>query len=207
MDAVPGAVIYKGLKRGVTEPDFRAAVTSGVATEVEALLHHVPAIPGDTHYLPGGTCHAIGAGVLLAEIQTQSDTTFRLFDWGRSGRELHIDEGMRSIDFEQPDLSRYELRTQFSDGFQTITRHVACDYFRIDEVVAPGRVSARGRRVGPRDMGSIGGKRGDRSHRRSGAGPVRAGRNAPDPRQPTGCPRYGVIGLVLAGSHVAVGFR
>ena len=137
VDAVPGAVIYKGLKRGVTEREFRAAVGSGVYTEVEALLNRVAAIPGDTHYLPGGTCHAIGAGVLLAEIQTPSDTTFRLFDWGRSGRELHIDEGMRSINFEQPDLSRYELRTQFSDGLQTITRHIACEYFRVDEVVAP----------------------------------------------------------------------
>ena len=95
VDAVPGAVIYKGLKRGVTERDFRAAVASGVTEQVEALLNRIAAIPGDTHYLPGGTCHAIGAGVLLAEIQTPSDTTFRLFDWGRSGRELHIDEGMR----------------------------------------------------------------------------------------------------------------
>ena len=137
VDAVPGAVIYKGLKRGVTERDFRAAVASGVTGQVEALLNRIAAIPGDTHYLPGGTCHAIGAGVLLAEIQTPSDTTFRLFDWGRSGRELHIDQGMRSIDFEQPDLSRYEPRTQFSDGVQTTTRHVASDHFRIDEVVAP----------------------------------------------------------------------
>ena len=137
VDAVPGAVIYKGLKRGVTERDFRAAVASGVTEQVEALLNRIAAIPGDTHYLPGGTCHAIGAGVLLAEIQTPSDTTFRLFDWGRSGRELHIDEGMRSIDFCQPDLSRYEPRTQFSDGVQTTTRHVASDHFRIDEVVAP----------------------------------------------------------------------
>ena len=137
VDAVPGAVIYKGLKRGVTERDFRAAVASGVTEQVEALLNRIAAIPGDTHYLPGGTCHAIGAGVLLAEIQTPSDTTFRLFDWGRSGRELHIDEGMGSIDFCQPDLSRYEPRTQFSDGVQTTTRHVASDHFRIDEVIAP----------------------------------------------------------------------
>lgn len=139
VDAVPGAVIYKGLKPGVTEPDIRGAVASGVANEVESLLNRVPAIPGDTHYLPGGTCHAIGAGVVLAEIQTPSDTTFRLYDWGRSGRDLHVDEGMRSIDFEQPNLSRYESRTQFSDGLQTITRHVACEYFRVDEIVAPAK--------------------------------------------------------------------
>ena len=158
VDAVPGAVIYKGLKSGVTEPELRAAVNTGVAAEVEALLHRVPAIPGDTHYLPGGTCHAIGAGVLLIEVQTPSDTTFRLFDWGRSGRELHIDEGMRSIDFEQRDFSRYELRTQFSDGVQTMTRHVACEHFRIDEVVAPAEYRRAVGESGPAIWMVLGGK-------------------------------------------------
>ena len=68
------------------------------------LLQVYPARKGDRHYLPAGTIHALGAGVVVAEIQTPSDTTFRLFDWGRvdeqgRGRELHIEEALSSIHY------------------------------------------------------------------------------------------------------------
>lgn len=97
LDAEPGAVIYKGLRPGVTPERFRQQVEAGTADQA---LVAVPAVPGECHYLPSGTCHALGGGVLVAEVQTTSDTTFRLYDWGRTGRTLHVDEGLSCMSFE-----------------------------------------------------------------------------------------------------------
>ncbi len=88
--AEPGAVVFKGLRPGVTRQDL---VASAGTPEVIDLLESVPAHPGDTHHLPAGIVHALGAGVLVAEVQTPSDTTFRLYDWrheyDRPERTLH----------------------------------------------------------------------------------------------------------------------
>ena len=101
VDAEPGSLIYAGLKRGVTREQFEAAIEAG---QVEPLVHRFPARPGDCIMIEAGTVHAIGAGVLLAEIQQMSDATFRVYDWGRVGadgrpRELHIREALESTDF------------------------------------------------------------------------------------------------------------
>ena len=136
VDAAPGAVIYKGIHEGVTLQQFRDAIASGQAEAVEALLIKVPAKPGDCHYLPSGTCHAGGSGVLSAEVQTASDTTFRVFDWGRIDRELHIEQGMQCIDFGPPDVKGYEKRSPIADRFTDATRMVVCEYFCIDQVHA-----------------------------------------------------------------------
>jgi len=117
LDAVPGSVIYKGIRPGVTPDLFaRHAAEGGVADDLVA----VPAVAGECHVLPSGTCHALGAGVLVAEVQTPSDTTFRVFDWGRVGRELHIEESLACIDFGPPppvvrlrDDEGSALRTEF----------------------------------------------------------------------------------------------
>jgi mannose-6-phosphate isomerase len=100
--AEPGSVIYAGLRPGVTRSDLTAAMASG---GLEPLLHRFPARPGDCIMVPAGTVHAIGAGVVLAEIQQMSDATFRVYDWGRVGpdgqpRKLHREEALESIDFE-----------------------------------------------------------------------------------------------------------
>lgn len=93
-------VIYKGLRPGITPDLFRRLIAEGRVPE--AMLA-VPAIVGQMHDLPSGTCHALGAGVLVAEVQTPSDTTFRVYDWakeyGRQGRALHIEESLACIDF------------------------------------------------------------------------------------------------------------
>jgi mannose-6-phosphate isomerase len=94
--AEPGAVIYKGVKPGVTREAFAAHIKDG--TVVNDLIA-VPAHIGDFHHLPSGTCHALGAGVVVAEVQTPSDTTFRVFDWGRTNRALHIEQALECIDF------------------------------------------------------------------------------------------------------------
>ena len=102
VQADPGAKIYKGINAGVTPNEFADHIRSG---EVVNDLISVAARVGDCHYLSSGTCHALGAGVVVAEIQTPSDTTFRVYDWGRpatSGRELHIKQALQCINFQAP---------------------------------------------------------------------------------------------------------
>ncbi len=134
VDAEPEAVVYKGIREGVTPQRFRDAIASGKAEAVEELLIKVPAKRGDCHYLPSGTCHAVGAGVLSAEIQTASDTTFRVYDWGRTDRELHVDQAMQCIEFGPPDVWQYENHLTNPSRFNDTTRLVACEYFYIDKV-------------------------------------------------------------------------
>jgi mannose-6-phosphate isomerase len=134
LDAEPGAVIYKGIRAGVTPERFRAAVQSGSPDTVRELLIEVKVKAGDCHYLPSGTCHALGAGSVVAEVQTPSDTTFRVFDWGRTDRELHLDEAMACIQFGPPDVRRHEKRSHIAGMFTTITRLIDCEHFRIEKV-------------------------------------------------------------------------
>lgn len=96
IDAEPGAMIYAGLQPGVDAKALRDAIKED---RVAALMRAIPAKPGDVFHLPSGTCHALGAGVLVAEVQTPSDTTFRVYDWGRTNRALHLEQAMACIDF------------------------------------------------------------------------------------------------------------
>jgi len=134
VDADPGAVIYKGIREGVTAEQFRAAIETNDPQQVVNCMIAVPVRAGDCHYLPSGTCHALGAGVLVAEVQTPSDTTFRVFDWGRTDRELHIEQAMQCIAFESPDTSEYEQRAHIAGMFTTVSRLVNCEHFRIEKV-------------------------------------------------------------------------
>jgi mannose-6-phosphate isomerase len=101
LDAAPGAVIYKGLRAGVTKADLERAARRG-DDSIVGLLEAVPAVVGECHNLPSGTVHALGAGVLVAEVQTPSDTTFRLYDWGRAGRALHVVEALECAECGPP---------------------------------------------------------------------------------------------------------
>jgi len=126
IEAEPGAVIYKGLKQGVTKEKFERAIKEGT---VERTLNKMEVKKGQCHYLPAGTAHAIGAGLLIAEIQTPSDTTYRVFDWNRvdvggKARPLHIEEALESIHFDSS-----------SDNLSvtTVGRLVDCEYFKVDK--------------------------------------------------------------------------
>src|SRR5829696_1815418 len=90
ISAEAGAQIGVGLNRRVTPQELRAAITNGSIVD---LVHWRPVAKGDVIFIPAGTIHALGAGIVLAEIQQRSDATFRLFDYGR-GRELHEDDGV-----------------------------------------------------------------------------------------------------------------
>lgn len=101
-DAAPGAELYVGLKRGVTRDSFRQKIHDGTVADC---FHRIPVKAGDTMFLPSGRVHAIGAGLVIFEIQQNSDTTYRVFDWNRVGldgkpRELHVRESLASIDFD-----------------------------------------------------------------------------------------------------------
>ncbi|MGD9128539.1 MAG: class I mannose-6-phosphate isomerase [Planctomycetia bacterium] len=101
LDAEPNSQIYAGLKAGVTRDDFQHALEAGTVVD---LLCTFQVRPGDCILIPSGTVHAIGKGILVAEVQQSSDTTFRLFDWGRLGtdgkpRPLHIEQGLQAVKF------------------------------------------------------------------------------------------------------------
>jgi mannose-6-phosphate isomerase len=102
LDAVPQAELFVGLKRGTSRNHFKRLLKQDA---VEDGIHRVEVERGDAMFLPSGRVHAIGAGLVLFEIQQNSDTTYRVFDWNRVGldgkpRELHPVESIASIDFK-----------------------------------------------------------------------------------------------------------
>ena len=112
-DATPGADIFVGLKKGVTPEEFEHKIGDGTVAEC---FHRHEVKKGDVMFLPSGRVHALGAGSVIFEIQQNSNTTYRVFDWNRVGldgnpRELHIPEAMAAIDFAdfEPDLVNTEF--------------------------------------------------------------------------------------------------
>jgi mannose-6-phosphate isomerase len=137
LDTHPGAVIYAGLKQDVDEKRFAEAIRSGT---VESCLHSFEPHTGDCVFVPAGTQHAIGAGLLILEIQQASDTTFRVYDWNRTGpdgrpRELHIDQAMRVTNFQAPPVAP-QAPVNISGHGQKL---VSCPYFEIRRWHAPIR--------------------------------------------------------------------
>ena len=126
-DAEPDAKLYAGMKTGVTREDFKKALTNGT---VDQVIHTISPKAGDSIFIPSGRLHAIGAGLLIYEIQQNSDTTYRVFDWNRMGldgepRQLHIEESMRCIDFTDAEPS---MDTPNGNTLAT------CPYFHIDRL-------------------------------------------------------------------------
>lgn len=125
-DAAPDAELFVGLKRGVTRERFGQMVAAGTVAEC---FHRLPVRPGDAMFLPSGRVHAIGAGLVIFEIQQNSDTTYRVFDWNRAGldgkpRELHVEESLVSIDFDdfEPALVSGEYGGTFSARMRLLVK-------------------------------------------------------------------------------------
>lgn len=121
----PSAAVYAGLKRGVTRASFEESLQDGT---VEGLLHRIAVRQGDSIFIPSGRLHAIAEGCLIVEVQQNSDTTYRVFDWNRLGldgapRALHIDQSLLSVDFEdfEPELAQ--------PGQELVAE---CPYFRVE---------------------------------------------------------------------------
>ncbi len=129
VQADPGSRLLKGLKPGVTRQSFAQSIADG---SVESTIHSIPAKAGDCFYLPSGTVHALGAGILAAEVQTPSDTTYRVFDFNRvdpstgQPRTLHVEQAMQCIDFSAAAPPKSPSGPQL----------VKCDQFSIRKITA-----------------------------------------------------------------------
>ncbi|MFL6253524.1 MAG: type I phosphomannose isomerase catalytic subunit [Pyrinomonadaceae bacterium] len=139
IEVEPGATIYAGIRPGTSEAELEAAIRDGRVLEVAERLE-VKA--GETVYIPAGTLHALGPGLLLYEVQQSSDTTFRVYDWDRpasAGRKLHVEESVAVTDPRKSAVVRPapELR-----GTAAVAALV-CPYFELD-VVRLGREALDG---------------------------------------------------------------
>ena len=125
-EAALEAELYVGLKRGVTRAEFEGKVKTG---QVAECFHRVSVQSGDAMFLPSGRVHALGAGMVIFEIQQNSDTTYRVFDWNRVGldgkpRELHIPQSLASIDFNdfEPSLLSEPFTQQGAQQVRPLVR-------------------------------------------------------------------------------------
>lgn len=136
VDAEPGSRIYAGLAPGVGQADLAAAIRAGTCADV---LHSFEARSGDCIFIPAGTVHAIGAGLLVAEIQQSSDVTYRLFDWNRTGpdgkpRPLHVEAGVEAVTRFGPVAPVQPEAT----NDPAVKRLVTSEFFLFDEVRPAG---------------------------------------------------------------------
>lgn len=176
--ADPGAMLHVGLRTGVDRAAFEQSLADGTAAR---LVHTIPVSAGDFIFIPSGRIHAIGDGLLIYEIQQNSDTTYRVFDWNRVGtdgrpRELHVEQSLECIDFDDIEpgmgvasgeclvtcpyfrLERWDLAAACGDGGERVgasppsrRRAAAAGEFAIFGVVS-GRVLCRGRSFRPGDF-------------------------------------------------------
>ncbi len=131
IDAKPGSQLVYGLKEGVTNEMFAQAIKDG---KVEEMLNYVPVKKGDVFFIPSGLVHAIGAGILLAEIQQNSNITYRVYDYNRIGkdgkpRDLHINDALNVI------VNRNEEeinQIRYSNGNADESTLANCEYFKVD---------------------------------------------------------------------------
>jgi len=122
-EAAPAAKIYTGLRRGVTRETFERKVADGTVAEC---IHEHSVRSGDAMFLRSGRVHAIGAGNVIFEIQQNSDTTYRVFDWNRAGldgkpRELHVEHSLASIDFDDFEPALVGTAERETGGLRTKT--------------------------------------------------------------------------------------
>lgn len=131
LDAASGSKVYAGLKKGTDLPGISRAIREGRAAD---FLHAFEPRSGDCLFIPAGTVHALGAGLLVAEIQQASDTTFRLYDWGRIGpdgkpRALHVDQGLAVTDFSAVNIEPSQPTGTHDSSCE---RLVECQKFILD---------------------------------------------------------------------------
>jgi mannose-6-phosphate isomerase len=128
MDANPGAELIVGFNKDVTKSEYAKSLEENTLLD---LLNYEPVKEGDTFFINTGKIHAIGAGVLLAEIQQTSDVTYRVFDFNRKDkegnlRELHTELALDAIDYQKKD----DFKVSYDDKSDTSNAMVACPYFK-----------------------------------------------------------------------------
>ena len=145
LEADPDAHLIAGLRRGVTREDFTRALewlqgprTTPKPKSIEDCIYRFPVAKGDAFLVPSGRLHAIDAGVVLVEIQQNSDTTFRVYDWDRVGldgkpRALHVKESLACINFQDFEPKKVVPQVENKMG-DTLSRLVECDQFHVHKI-------------------------------------------------------------------------
>ena len=149
LDAQPDARVFAGLRPGVTKKAFEQAVKTCALEEV---LVSVPVARGDAIFMPGGRVHAVDAGCLILEVQQNSNTTYRVYDWGRVGadgkpRQLHLKQALRVMTWNDPASARIKPRKIGSEGRNEFWEVLTSPYFRMDRCVLaePLNINSDGR--------------------------------------------------------------
>lgn len=137
LDADPHAGVFAGLRPGIRPERFEEAIAG---QEFGDVLQSVPVAPGDAIFTPGGRVHAIDAGCLILEVQQNSNTTYRIYDWGRVGadgkpRDVHIEEAMKVILWHDDESARVESRRLGFLGANELWQVLSCPYFRLERLV------------------------------------------------------------------------
>ncbi len=136
INATEAGFIYRGVRQGVDAHALKRAIEE---QKVESVLNRISVREGQCYYLPSGTIHALGAGVVVAEVQTPSDITYRVYDWNRidrstgSPRELHLDRALECTSFDTGPIVG-ESREHVASVWTTVTQLVRCESFAIDRV-------------------------------------------------------------------------
>ena len=144
LHAEPGSCLIAGLERGVTREQFQQALAGG--GDPGALLHRIPVATGDSIFIPAGRIHAIMPGLTILEIQQNSDTTYRLYDWGRLGldgqpRELHVEQALAVSDWtDYAPNSAVDAPVAITGG--TSTTLARCQYFVVEKLDLHGKYSS-----------------------------------------------------------------
>lgn len=137
IDAEPGSSVVYGFKTDMTRERVQRALHAGT---IEKYLQFVPVYPGDVFFVESGTVHAIGAGILLAEIQESSNLTYRLYDYGRldkdgNPRQLHIEQALACMNYKSSAEPRQTMRVlRYRRGYasEILSR---CQYFQVERVL------------------------------------------------------------------------
>ena len=137
LEANKDAHLIAGLHRGVTREQFEDALRSD-SPKLSDLIYRFPVSPGDCFFVPSGRLHAIDAGVVLVEIQQNSDTTYRVYDWGRVGldgkpRQLHVKESIACINFDDFEPPKQKPKIEHL-GANVLRRLVECEYFHVHQL-------------------------------------------------------------------------
>ncbi|MBX3011807.1 MAG: class I mannose-6-phosphate isomerase [Caldilineaceae bacterium] len=131
--AEPGAEIIYGFMPGVTREQYALAVADGRAAD---LLHRLPVQKGDVIFVPAGAIHALGPGIIVAEIQQNSDTTYRIYDWGRP-RPIHLEQALAVLDFTMVEPGPAKPHTLIQEDGLHVERLALCPYFETDRITLP----------------------------------------------------------------------
>ncbi|MBR5782631.1 MAG: class I mannose-6-phosphate isomerase [Clostridia bacterium] len=140
VDHEPGAQLIYGFKRKLSREEFECRIRDNTLDEV---MNYVPVHKGDVFFIPAGTLHAIGAGILIAEIQQNSNTTYRVSDYGRLGadgkpRPLHVEKALDVTKTEPPTVPYGQIGNTINYPFGTVRQLANCEYFTVDHITLHG---------------------------------------------------------------------